>query len=276
MTSDNSVLVIGATGKVGSRVTSSLAASGHPHRAVSRSTDPAFDWEKPATWAGAMDGMRSAFVTYMPDLAAPGAPEVIEHFATIAKAEGLRKIVLLSGRGEHGAELSEDKLARSGVDHVVVRASWFNQNFDEGMLQPSILSGTLALAAGNTLEPFVDVDDIADVAVAALLDDRHNGKTYEVTGPRLMTFADAAREISSATGRQVNYIPLSVEDFHAALLPEIGKDGADLMANICAEVFDGRNEWVGDGVQQALGREPRDFAEYLRMAMASGAWRQVA
>ncbi|WP_421950247.1 NmrA family NAD(P)-binding protein [Pelagibacterium sp.] len=273
---DNPILVIGATGKIGSRVADRLAARGHPHRAVSRSTAPAFDWENPAGWARAMEGMHSAFVTYVPDLAAPGAPEIIEQFTATAEASGLRKVVLLSGRGEHGAELSEDKVRQSGLDHVIVRASWFNQNFDEGMLLPSILSGTLALAAGDKLEPFVDAEDIADVAVAALLDERHNGATYEVTGPRLMTFADIAREISAASGLDVTYVPLSVEAFHAALLPAIGKDGADLLADLCAEVFDGRNEWLGDGVQRALGREPRDFADYLAAAIANGAWRQAA
>ncbi|MAN77972.1 NAD(P)H-binding protein [Pelagibacterium flavum] len=276
MTFDNPILVIGATGKIGSRVASRMAALDHAHRAVSRSTNPAFNWEDPATWADAMRGMRSAFVTYVPDLAAPGAPEVVEHLAAVARAEGLRKIVLLSGRGERGAELSEDRLSRSGLDYAVVRASWFNQNFDEGMLLPSILSGTLALAAGDKLEPFVDADDIADVAVAALLDDRHNGHTYDVTGPRLMTFADAASEIAAAAGRAVNYVPLSIEDFHAALLAEMGRAEADLLTSICAEVFDGRNEWVGDGVQKALGREPRDFADYVRNAIAKGAWRQAA
>ena len=273
---DNPILVIGATGKIGSRVAHRLADNGHPHRAVSRSTAPVFDWEDPAGWARAMEGMHSAFVTYVPDLAVPGAPEIIERFATTARAQGLRKIVLLSGRGEHGAELSEDRVRQSGLDHVIVRASWFNQNFDEGQLLPSVLSGTLALAADDRLEPFVDADDIADVAVAALLDERHTSETYEVTGPRLMTFADVAREISAASGLDVTYIPLSVEDFHAALLPVIGKDDADLLANLCAEVFDGRNEWLGDGVQRALGREPRDFADYLRTAIANGAWQQAA
>ncbi len=276
MTTTNPILVIGATGKIGARVAARLAAKGHPHRAVSRSTTPAFDWENPAAWADAMRGMQSAFVTYVPDLAAPGAPEVIERFAATAKAEGLRKIVLLSGRGEHGAELSEDRLRQSGLDFAVVRASWFNQNFDEGALLPFVLSGTLAFAAGDKREPFVDADDIADVAVAALLDEKHNGTIFEVTGPRLISFAAAMQELSEAAGFKVDYVPMNIEDFHAMLLPMLGKDAADLVANLCAEVFDGRNEWIGDGVQRALGREPRDFADYLRAAVAKGAWQKAA
>lgn len=276
MTTENPTLIVGATGKIGSRVARRLAERGHPHRAVSRSTSPVFDWQAPSGWADAMAGTRSAFVTYVPDLAAPGAPDVIEQFADAAKTAGICKVVLLSGRGEHGAELSEERLRQSGLDHAIVRASWFNQNFDEGHLLPSILEGVLAMPAGDRIEPFVDAEDIADVAVAALFDDRHNGRTFEVTGPRLMSFADAVAEIAAATGRELKYIPVSVEEFHAVLLTEVGKDFADLLAKICAEVFDGRNEWLGDGVQQALGREPRDFTDYLRRAIAGGAWRDAA
>ncbi|WP_417581880.1 NAD(P)H-binding protein [Pelagibacterium sp.] len=276
MPSTKTILVVGATGKVGSRVAARLAEHGHAHRAVSRSTTPSFDWENPESWAKALEAVQVAFVSFMPDLAAQGAPEIIEQFIATAKAAGVRKIVLLSARGEHGAELSENKVRQSGLDHVVVRASWFNQNFDEGMFLPSVLSGTLAMAAGDKLEPFVDADDIADVAVASLLDNRHNGEIYEVTGPRLLTFADAASEISAASGLDVAYVPLSVTEFHAALLPVVGQDDANLMANICAELFDGRNERLGDGVQRALGREPRDFGEYLQRAMAGGAWQAAA
>lgn len=276
MTTDNPILVIGATGKTGARVAARLAASGHPHRAVSRRSEPAFDWEKPETWAPALEGMKSAYITYVPDLAAPEAQENIRRFAEVAKTAGLKKLVLLSGRGEHGAELSEEKIRQSGLDFTIVRASWFNQNFDEGFFHSSILDGVVALPAGTRLEPFIDVDDIAEVAVAALLDDKHNGETYEVTGPRLLTFADAAAEIAAASGLRVSYVPIDGPTFHAALLPAVGPEIADLMTNLCAEVFDGRNERLSDGVQRALGRPPRDFADYVKAAAARGAWRKAA
>lgn len=276
MTTENPVLVIGATGKTGARVAARLAALGHPHRAVSRRSEPAFDWEKPETWAPALEGMKSAYITYVPDLAAPEAQESIRRFAELAKSAGLKKLVLLSGRGEHGAELSEEKIRQSGLDFTIVRASWFNQNFDEGFFHGSILDGVIALPAGNRLEPFIDVDDIAEVAVAALLDDKHNGETYEVTGPRLLTFADAAAEIAAASGLPVSYVPIDGPTFHAALLPAVGPEIADLMTNLCAEVFDGRNERLSDGVQRALGRPPRDFSDYVKAAAARGAWRRAA
>lgn len=276
MTTDSPVLIIGATGKTGARVAARLAAIGHPHRGVSRRSEPAFDWEKPETWAPALEGMKSAYITYVPDLAAPEAQENIRRFAESAKAAGLRKLVLLSGRGEHGAEASENIIRQSGLDFTIVRASWFYQNFDEGFFQSSILDGVIALPAAMRLEPFIDVEDIAEVAVAALLDDKHNGETYEVTGPRLMTFADAAAEIAAATGLSINYIPIDGPTFRAALLPAMGPEMADLLTNICAEVFDGRNEHLGDGVERALGRAPRDFSDYVKAAAARGAWRRAA
>lgn len=276
MTTDNPVLVIGATGKTGARVAARLAASGHPHRGVSRRSEPAFDWEKPETWAPALEGMKSAYITYVPDLAAPEAQEHIRQFAELAKSLGLKKLVLLSGRGEHGAELSEERIRQSGLDFTIVRASWFNQNFDEGFFHSSVLEGVIALPAAMRLEPFIDADDIAEVAVAALLDDKHNGETYEVTGPRLMTFADAAAELAEASGLPVSYVPIDGATFHAALLPAVGPEIADLMTNLCAEIFDGRNERLSDGVQRALGRPPRDFSDYVKAAAARGAWRKAA
>lgn len=276
MTTDNPVLVIGATGKTGARVAARLTALGHPHRGVSRRSEPTFDWEKPETWAPTLEGMNSAYITYVPDLAAPEAQENIRRFAEVAKSAGLRKLVLLSGRGEHGAELSEDRIRQSGLDFTIVRASWFNQNFDEGFFHWSILDGVIALPAGNRLEPFIDVDDIAEVVVAALLDNKHNGETYEVTGPRLLTFAEAAAEIAAASGLSVRYVPIDGATFHAALLPAVDPEIADLMTNLCAEVFDGRNERLSDGVQRALGRPPRDFSDYVKAAAARGAWRKAA
>ncbi|GGM11869.1 SDR family oxidoreductase [Dactylosporangium sucinum] len=261
-----SILVIGATGKTGRRVTQRLADAGHAVRGVSR---PVFDWERRETWAPALTGASAAYVTYSPDLAAPGAPEIVEAFVKTATAAGVERLVLLSGRGEAGAQRCEG-LLRAG--DVVVRASWFNQNFSEGHLLGSVMSGLIALPAGDVAEPFVDVDDIADVAVAALTDARHAGRVYELTGPRLLTFADAAAEIAEAADRDVAYVSLPAPDFHAALVPEVGPELADLLTALCEEVFDGRNASVTDGVRQALGRPARDFADFCAAAASSGAW----
>ena len=185
---------------------------------------------------------------------------------------GLKRLVLLSGRGEANAQRSEAIVQASGIGFTIVRASWFNQNFSEGHLLGPVLDGMVALPAHDRREPFIDADDIADVAVAALTDTRHNGEIYEVTGPRLLTFADAAAEIAAASGHAVDYQHVELSDFYAALVPEVGAPTADFLRDLCAEVFDGRNESLADGVQRVLGREPRDFRDFCEEIAATGLW----
>ena len=103
---------------------------------------------------------------------------------------GVEHLVLLSGRGEHHARLGEDVVRNSGLSFTIVRAAWFAQNFSEGYLRDPILAGILPMPGGMIAEPIIDIDDIADVVVAALTEDGHVGELYEVTGPRLMTFAE--------------------------------------------------------------------------------------
>ena len=185
---------------------------------------------------------------------------------------GVERLVLLSGRGEANAKRCENIVRECGLSFTLIRASWFSQNFNEGHMLEPVLSGTVALPAGDVREPFVDVDDIAEVAVAALTDERHAGHLYELTGPRLLTFADAVGEISTATGRDIRYAAISSEQFRAALTEQAGPDLANLLTHLCKEVLDGRNASLGNGVQKALGREPRDFTDYCRATAASGAW----
>jgi len=273
---DKPILVIGSTGKTGRRIARKLERAGHAVRAGSRSSSPSFDWQDRSTWAAALAGVKAAYVSYFPDLAVPGALADIETLMGLAAEAGVEKIVLLSGRGEVNAEACEEIVRKSGIAFTLVRASWFNQNFDEGHLLGPVLSGTIAMPAAEIKEPFIDIDDIADVVVAALTEDGHTGKLYEVTGPRLMTFRDVAEELSAATGRTIAYVPVSLEEFHTALLQEAGPDMADMLTALCREVFDGRNEYVANGVQEALGRAPRDFADFAKGASATGIWKAEA
>jgi uncharacterized protein YbjT (DUF2867 family) len=266
-------LVLGGTGKVGRRVAERLLARGVPTRVGSRSGRPPFDWENRSTWAPVLEGVRAAYVSYSPDLAVPGAAETVGSFAELAVQSGVRRLVLLAGRGEPEAEHGEDAVRESGADLTIVRSTWFAQNFSEDYWRDFILSGEVALPAGDVPEPFVDADDIADVAVAALTDDRHIGELYELTGPRLLTFADAVDEIARATDREIRYVPISIEEFAAAAAAEgVPSEMVDLLTYVFSEVLDGRNAHLADGVQRALGRQPRDFSEYARDAAASGVW----
>lgn len=266
------ILVIGATGKTGSRIAEKLTQSGHAVRPGSRGAPIPFDWEDEATWAPALDGVSAAYVSYFPDLAFPGAVEKVEALCTAAKAAGVARIVLLSGRGEHHARLGEEAVRNSGLDFTIVRAAWFAQNFSEGYLLDPVLGGVIAMPGGDVREPIIDVEDIADVAVAALTEDGHSGQLYEVTGPRLMAFADMAREISTATGRPVRHVPITFDEFHDGLVQVGGEFVADVFTGIARETLDGRNAYVTDGVERALGRAPRDFTAWAQDTAATGIW----
>ncbi|MDQ3435668.1 MAG: NAD(P)H-binding protein [Actinomycetota bacterium] len=263
----------GGTGKTGRRVVERLRAREVPVRVGSRSGEPPFDWEDRATWAPALQGATSAYVSYFPDLAVPGAPDAIAALAEQAIAGGTRRLVLLSGRGEEEAERAERALQESGAEWTVVRCSWFMQNFSESFFLEPVLAGEVALPVDDVAEPFVDAEDIADVAVTALTEDGHANQVYELTGPRLLTFAEAVGEIGRASGRELRYVPIPI-DAYATAAAEQGQPGdvVELMRYLFTEVLDGRNAQLADGVQRALGREPRDFAVYARDAAATGVW----
>ena len=266
-------LVLGGTGKTGHRVAERLASRGVPTRVASRSANPPFDWNDQGTWEATLDGVTAIYVSYAPDLAIPGATETMRVFVGKAVKHGVQRLVLLSGRGEEEAQLCERIVQSAGVEWTVVRASWFNQNFSEGEFLDMVLAGEIMLPAGEVGEPFVDANDIADVAVAALTEDGHAGQIYELTGPRLLTFTEAAEEIARASGRAIRYIQIPSEAF-AAGIAESGapEDIAWLLDYLFSTVLDGRNAYLCDGVQRALGREPTDFAEYARRIAASGVW----
>jgi uncharacterized protein YbjT (DUF2867 family) len=266
-------LVLGGTGKTGRRVVERLRAGGLPTRVGSRSGEPPFDWEDRATWASALQGVGSIYVSYYPDLAVPGAVETVGSFAELAVARGVPRLVLLSGRGEPEAELAEQAVRDSGAELTILRSTWFSQNFSENYFLDLVLEGEVALPAGETREPFVDADDVADVAVAALTDDGHIGQLYELTGPRLISFAEAVAEIAEATGREIRYVPVPLDAFASALTEQgVPRDVVDLLTYLFGEVLDGRNAHLTDGVQRALGRQPRDFADYARAVAATGLW----
>jgi uncharacterized protein YbjT (DUF2867 family) len=271
-------LVLGGTGKTGRRVAKRLAARGLPTRVGSRSGEPPFDWEDRTTWAPALRGVGSVYVSYYPDLAVPGSVEAVRSFAELAVKHGVRRLVLLSGRGEPEAERAELALqevvdARASAEWTILRSTWFMQNFSEDYMLEHVLSGEIRLPAGDVPTPFIDADDIADVAVAALTDEGHASQLYELTGPRSLTFAEAAAEIAGATGHEVRYVPVSLEE-HAAEATEHGvpAEVVELLTYLFDEVVDGRNANTTDGVRRALGREPRDFADYAREAAAAGIW----
>jgi uncharacterized protein YbjT (DUF2867 family) len=267
------ILVLGATGKTGRRIVERLEAGGHTVRRGSRSATPSFDWNNETGWDDCLAGAEAVYINYSPDLAMPGATDSIQAFVDRAKEHGVKRLVILSGRGEEEAQACEAIVQNSGIDWTVVRASWFNQNFSEGAFVEMVQAGQITLPDVDTPEPFVDVDDIADVAVAALTESGHTGEVYEVTGPRMLTLAEIAAELSVATGRQIDYVPVP----HHAFVAGVSESGAPkevvwMLDYLFSTVLDGRNAHRTDGVQRALGREPRDLAHYARDVVSAGGW----
>lgn len=276
-TLDEAALVLGGTGKTGRRAAERLKARGVPMWSASRSSTPSFDWNDQSTWEVTLDSVNRIYFNYAPDISIPGATDVIRAFVDQAVEQRVQRLALRSSRGEEEAQLCERIVRDAGVEWTVVRASWFNQNFSEGAFLEMILEGAITLPAQDIPEPFVDVNDVADVVVAALTEGGHDGEIYEVTGPQMLTFTELATEISHAAGREIQFIQIPKEAFTTAIA-ESGESEeiAWLLNYLFDTVLDGRNSYVCDGVQRALGRAPIDFAEYARRIAASGLWRVAA
>lgn len=270
------ILVLGGTGKTGRRIVTGLQAKGIPVRIGSRSASPSFDWNNEKSWDACLADIEAVYISYAPDLAMPGATDAIQALVDRAKQRGVQRLVLLSGRGEAEAQACERIVQESGLAWTIVRASWFYQNFSEGAFVDMVSAGQITLPAGDTPEPFVDVDDIADVAIVALSEPGHAGEVYEVTGPRLMTFTDIAAELSKVTEREITYMQIP----HDAFVTEVANSGAPkdvvwMLDYLFSTVLDGRNAYLSDGVQRALGRPPKDFAEYAREVADTGIWQPM-
>ncbi|WP_321345447.1 NmrA family NAD(P)-binding protein [uncultured Draconibacterium sp.] len=273
---EQKILVIGGTGKTGSRVAKNLSQLGHDVRIAGRKTMPAFDWENPDTYDAALKDMDRAYIVYYPDLAVPGARDAIRTLTDKALKAGLDKVVLLSGKGEKEAEACEQIVADSGLNYTIVRASWFNQNFSEGAFLEFILDGAVALPMPDAEIPFVDADDIAEVVAKVLLDDALNGETITATGPRKLTYREAVETMAAEIGREIHYQPISIEEFKdgmkAAGLPD---SYVWLFSYLFEEVLGNPdNQEVSHDVQKVLGREATDFKDYVTKTLTTGVWNQ--
>lgn len=270
----SNILVIGGTGKTGRKVVNGLQNLNQNVRVGSRNSTPAFNWEEPERWSRALRGMDKVYITFQPDLAVPGALDAIENLVKIAAREGVKKLVLLSGKGEKEAELCEQVIIHSGIDYTIVRASWFMQNFSESFFLDPIRAGHVALPKPEAKVPYVSTVDIADVAVAALMNDHHNGKIYELTGPETLTFEEIVGKISNAAKRPIEFTPISMSAY-TKMLEEFGvpSDYIWLINYLFSEVLDAKgNNIVTNDVEKVLGRKPQTFDDYVTETVRTGVW----
>lgn len=274
----SNILVLGGKGKTGRKVVDRLIQQQQDVRVGSRSEAIPFDWENRATWPNALDGMDKVYITFQPDLAVPGALKAIEELVKVAQQKNVKKLVLLSGKGEREAELCEQVVIHSGIDYTIVRASWFNQNFSESFFLDPILAGHVALPMAQAKIPFVDTDDIADVVVEVLMNDGHDGKTYELTGARFLTFEEVVADIAQATGRDIAFTPISLPAY-TKMMEEVGvpSDYVWLINYLFSEVLGNKeNEVIAHDIEKVLGRAPKDFSEYVRETATTGVWTPTA
>ena len=271
------ILVLGANGKTGSRVIKRLQNNQNVEiRMGSRSAEVPFDWENPETWAAVLNGIDSVYITFQPDLAVPSAVEIIEKFTFLATKLGVEKMVLLSGRGEKEAQICEEIVKSTAKKWTIARASWFNQNFSESFFLEPVLAGFVALPRAEALEPFTDANDIADVVTECLLHEKHNGKTYELTGPELLTFPEAVAKIAAFSNKKIEFQALSLEEYTQMLQGyQVPEDHIWLINYLFEQVLDGRNSSVTNDIEMVLGRKATDFSAYAKEAAKTGIWNAV-
>jgi uncharacterized protein YbjT (DUF2867 family) len=262
MTISKTTAILGGAGKTGRRVADRLTARGLPSRLASRSTAIPFDWQDESTWEAAIADAGALYLSYFPDLAVPGAAEHVRRLTALAADSGVGRLVLLAGRGEPQVRPAEDAVRECGVPFTILECAFFDQNFDEGWVQP--VGDVIAFPGGSTPEPFIDCDDIADVAVEALTDPRHDGRTYELTGPRTLGFAEAVDTLARSSGRPLRYANVSLEEYGELLGRELPPDMVKFFLELFGSLMDGHNAYTTDDVRRVLGREPRDFADYAR------------
>lgn len=272
----NTILVLGATGKTGRRVTARLRLLGVQVRPVSRSSAISFDWSDPASWDAALDGASSAY------LVPPAEVGPVDHFIDRAQAAGLRRVALLSGRAADswgdstfGLDMraAERAVRASSLDWTIVRSSNFNQNFSEELFLEPLVRGELAAPPGKVPEPFVDIDDVAAVVAEVLTTSGHAGKTYELTGPRGVTFSEAVDLIAAASGRTITYRQITPSRYADTLTEQgLSRADADTIAQMYVLMERGLISETTDDIRRVLGRAPATFEDYVVRTAADGRW----
>lgn len=274
------ILILSGKGKTGRRVAAQLQARGIPFRLASRSSEQRFDWYDESTWSATIAGADTAY------LAPPVGPTGLAQagrFMKQAAAEGLRRVVLLSGRGvgSPGRDFAvydgqlelEHAVQASGADWTIVQPAWFAQGFSEDFLRYHVLAGEIRLSAGTGAEAWIDTNDVGDVMTTALLDETYTGQVLAISGPRPLTMTEIADTLSTATGRPITYVDLEPEKHVGELIEQgLSQEDAEAVRDLFAVIRNHRSEYVSDGVQRVLGRPPRDFTDWALETATTGVW----
>ncbi|HEY2834249.1 MAG TPA: NAD(P)H-binding protein [Sporichthyaceae bacterium] len=268
-------LVIGGTGKTGKRVAAQLSAQGATARVGTRTPGApggreipvSFEWDDTAGYKAALDGVDGVFMV-PPTFRVDYVP-LVEAFLAAAKSVNGPRVVFLSARGavigDHiPMRGAEQMLIDSGLEYTILRPSWFNQNFSEYFLLDAVRDNNMIpVPTGEGRTPFVDLDDVAAVAVAALTLTGHAGKNYDVTGPDSLSFGDTARILSDILDRDIAFIDLAPDAWKAAAIGAgMPADYAQLATELLGLVRSGGEDLVSGDVEEVLGRRPKSFPHW--------------
>ena len=273
MMKNNFVLVTAPNSKTGKQVVKLLKRENIPFRAASRSTSVPFDWENEKTWASAISGAHAVYVVIPPNLAFADMPQRLKAFLTYCEAVRVRRIILLSGRGEDEAAKIEEVALSNAIPTTVLRASWFAQNFSEGYFVEGVVNGQLAIPSKLVREPFIDTRDIAKAVVFALKDKSSNNYVFELTGPELLSFEDVAKKFTKHLDQSVTYVYMPIEDYINQLLQfGVSTDEIDLTRFLFGELLDGRNAYTTSDLSLLLGEQGTSFEQFIQHTKPSGVW----
>jgi uncharacterized protein YbjT (DUF2867 family) len=262
------VLVLGATGKTGSRVAGKLSGQGVSVRTAARSgADIHFDWDNPATFERALRGITGAYLL-SPVLRTDFAG-VVSRFLDQAEQAGVQHVTYLSAYGmEHApAEVAMravelDLLSRSSLTHSVIRPAWFMQDFSETFLKPA--GDEIVVPTGAGAEAFVSAEDIASVAAATLAEpERHAGRAYAPTGPESLTLSEAAQIISAAAGRTIVHRDTDRNEWVDAMVRSgVPAEYGEVLRTLTETIASGRGSQPNGDVLAATGAAPISLADF--------------
>jgi uncharacterized protein YbjT (DUF2867 family) len=276
LSTNNSILVLGATGKTGTRVAQKLADRGTVVRRAARShADVHFDWSDPTSFGPALRGVSGVYLV-SPVLRVDFA-NIVSRFLDEAELAGVRHITYLSAYGiEHApAEVALravelDLASRASFTHSILRPAWFMQNFSETFLKP--VNDEIIVPCGTGAEAFVSAEDIASVAVSTLISpSQHAGRAYAPTGPKALTFEEAAGLISTAVGRKITYRDIDRDVWINAMIQAgVPVEYGEVLRNLTETVASGRGSQPNDDVFLATGAQPIHFEKFA--AKSASAW----
>jgi len=276
-TTGDQVLVLGGTGKTGSRVAGRLSVHGASVRTAARSgADVHFDWDNQATWEEALRGATGLYLV-SPILRIDFAG-LVGQFLDQAERAGVRHVTYLSAYGMEYAPaevapraVELDLAARGSLTSTVIRPAWFMEDFSETFLQP--VHDEIVVPAGDGAEAFVSVEDIAAVAAVTLIEpEKHAGHAYAPTGPQAHTMAEAAEMISAAANRTITYRDTDREQWIAAMISTgVPAEYAQVLRPLTATLASGNGARPNSDIPDVTGRAPVTFAEFA--AKTAPAWK---